>query len=245
MATIRIHAAELSGTAGLSLFLRNQSTGVLLNAGGDALTEDPAGSGRFTADVAETIEGIHYAIVKDGSGRSRRDGYLDDGATIVQPDYPSATGGGGGSVDYDLIASSVYQLLRGASAVLLKVPVPGELFEVTYNCDLSMDIPCSTTSGARIILSIGCENADSPLLTADTTSGLLSIAGQASVPPADAVVTRVDGTKVRIYVRARSLKLVARGQHSIEIREIIGTQTNPKFKATIELTGSAGQIVAS
>lgn len=89
MATIIVNAAELSGVAGLVLFLRIESTGVLLNAEGDALVESPAGSGRFTADVAEAITTDCYATIRDSDGRARRDGYLPASGSIVQPGYPA------------------------------------------------------------------------------------------------------------------------------------------------------------
>lgn len=96
MATIAIQAGELSGTSGLTLWVYLESTGVLQNTGGDSLSESPSSTGRFVATVAETLTGVMYCVVKDSGGYVVRDGYLDDGDTIVQPGYPS-NGGGSGS----------------------------------------------------------------------------------------------------------------------------------------------------
>lgn len=98
MATIAIQAGELSGTSGLTLWVYLESTGVLQNTGGDSLSESPASTGRFVASVAETLTGVMYCLVKDSGGYVVRDGYLDDGDTIIQPGYPSS-GGTSGNVN--------------------------------------------------------------------------------------------------------------------------------------------------
>lgn len=93
MATIAIHMTELIDETGLTLFLRKTSDGTLLNAGGDALTEDPASSGRFTAAVAEAISELMHVSVTDAGGVVR-DGWLPSGGALVQDAYPAAGGGG-------------------------------------------------------------------------------------------------------------------------------------------------------
>lgn len=93
MATIAIQAAELSGETGLTLYVRNES-GTLQNTGGDALSESPSSSGRFTATVAETLSGIMYCYIEDADGNVVRDGYLANGETTIQPGYPSSGGSG-------------------------------------------------------------------------------------------------------------------------------------------------------
>lgn len=95
MPTVSIHMPEQSGQTGQLLYLRKTSDGTLLNAGGDALTESPASSGRFTATVAETIsETLHAAVVS--GGLTVRDGWVAAGETIVRDGYPSGGGNGGG-----------------------------------------------------------------------------------------------------------------------------------------------------
>ena len=86
MPTIVVHAGELTGLTGMTLELRTLA-GVITNTGGDALTESPASSGRFTATVAETISETHYAVVKLSSGVTARDGWLPRGATMIQDAY--------------------------------------------------------------------------------------------------------------------------------------------------------------
>ena len=95
MAVVSIHMPEQSGQTGLTLFLRKTSDGTLLNAGGDALAESPASSGRFTATVAETWAETLAASVRNASNLTVRDGWLASGETIVRDAYPSAGGSGG------------------------------------------------------------------------------------------------------------------------------------------------------
>lgn len=94
MAEISIHMPEQSGQTGQTLWLRNTSDGTLLNAGGDALAESPASSGRFVATVAEAIaETVHCSVVS--GSLTVRDGWLAVGDAVVRDAYPSSSGGGG------------------------------------------------------------------------------------------------------------------------------------------------------
>jgi len=100
MATVSIHMPENTGVTGFTLYLRKTSDGALVNTGGDAMTETPSGSGRFTATVAEAWTETLHATVLDGSSLAVRDGWLADDSTIVQDSYPATvtvSGGGGGS----------------------------------------------------------------------------------------------------------------------------------------------------
>jgi hypothetical protein len=96
MPTVSIFAPELSGTAGMFVFLRAADDGALLNSGGDALTESPASSGRFTATVAESIIEIHHAVVHENSTESAatalRDGWIESGGTLIVDAYPDVAG---------------------------------------------------------------------------------------------------------------------------------------------------------
>lgn len=99
MTTVSIHMPEQSGQTGLTLFIRKTSDGTLLNAGGDALSESPASSGRFVATVAETWTETLAAAIRNAGGLTVRDGWLAAGETIVRDAYPSAGGGSGGIGD--------------------------------------------------------------------------------------------------------------------------------------------------
>lgn len=96
MPVVSIHMPEQTGETGLTLFLRKTSDGTLLNAGGDALTESPAASGRFTATVAETWTETLAVIARNASSLTVRDGWLAVGETIVRDSFPSSGGGGAG-----------------------------------------------------------------------------------------------------------------------------------------------------
>jgi len=88
MTTVSIHMPENTGLTGFTLYLRKTSDGTLVNTGGDALTESPASSGRFTATVAESWTETLAAVVLDSNSLAVRDGWLAVGETIIQDSYP-------------------------------------------------------------------------------------------------------------------------------------------------------------
>lgn len=91
MTTVSIHMPENTGLTGFTLYLRKTSDGTLVNTGGDALTESPASSGRFTATVAESWTETLAAVVLDSNSLAVRDGWLAVGETIVRDGYPGLT----------------------------------------------------------------------------------------------------------------------------------------------------------
>lgn len=92
MTTVSIHMPENTGLTGFTLYLRKTSDGTLVNTDGDALTEDPAGSGRFTATVAEAWTETLAAVVLDSNSLAVRDGWLAVGETIVKDSFPAVPG---------------------------------------------------------------------------------------------------------------------------------------------------------
>ena len=92
MTTVSIHMPENTGLTGFTLYLRKTSDGTLVNTGGDALTESPASSGRFTATVAEAWTETLAAVVLDSNSLAVRDGWLAVGETIVKDSFPAVPG---------------------------------------------------------------------------------------------------------------------------------------------------------
>lgn len=123
MTMVSIHMPEQSGQSGLTLFLRKTSDGTLLNAGGDALSESPASSGRFIATVAETWAETLAASVRNASSLTVRDGWLAVGETIVRDAFPSSGGGGAGDASQATLlevedkVDAIAAAFAGASAV--------------------------------------------------------------------------------------------------------------------------------
>lgn len=154
MPTVSIHMPEQSGETGLSLYLRKVSDGALLNAGGDALTESPASSGRFTATVAETIsETLHAAVVSGGV--TVRDGWVAAGETIVRDGYPG-TGAltSEQQAQLDLIESQVATLSAGRRPqVVSPVSEGGHITlhrdtDYLVDSDSALEIPVDDVGGA-------------------------------------------------------------------------------------------------
>lgn len=114
MPTISVHAPELSGETGLTLWLRTNS-GALLNTGGDSLTESPAASGFFSADVAEQITETVHARIHDASGVVR-DGWISQGETLIIDRFPVVvSGGGGGGGSGDALEETSQEILAAVS----------------------------------------------------------------------------------------------------------------------------------
>lgn len=145
MTTVSIHMPENTGLTGFTLFLRKTSDGTLLNAGGDALTESPASSGRFTATVAEAWTETLAAVVLDGNNLAVRDGWLASGETIVRDGYPSS---GGGSTAADIWAYATRTLTSTLTittddidAIVAGVTAAGPgLYNVIRNDELTLRI---------------------------------------------------------------------------------------------------------
>lgn len=173
MTTISIHMPEQSGLAGQSLWLRSTVDGSLLNAGGDTLSESPAGSGRFVATVAETYSVLLAAVVMSG-GLAVRDGWLAVDETVVRDAYPSAGGGGTGDAEQatllavqtttNAIASSLSgRVVNVRASVAAGGTVPatiGDDFRVRSGTQLRL--PVSDVDGviAAKFIEIGLENLD-------------------------------------------------------------------------------------
>jgi hypothetical protein len=162
MPTVSIFAPELSGTTGMFVFLRAADDGVLLNPGGDALTESPASSGRFTATVAESINEIHHARIYESGSESPaavlRDGWIAASGTLIIDGYPSAggnTGGGGGDAtlanqelildEIDALATQVSTAISGGISVVEFEPLTIVGFPTQLNIGDSYTEDCNAS----------------------------------------------------------------------------------------------------
>jgi hypothetical protein len=73
---------DLPGSSGLTLTLWVYQDGVLVNTGGDSLTE-VGSSGHFQANVSEPLDGVYVAHVKNASGAVIGYGDLDSDILYV------------------------------------------------------------------------------------------------------------------------------------------------------------------
>lgn len=122
--TISLHAPELIGVSSLTAYLYRMDTGVLVNTGGDALTEDPASSGRFTFTLAESRTGLGTLRCDVRSGSvSYRYGFLASDSTRVSDIEPVSVDLSAIEAQLDIIqaktdtigsASAITSLLAGA-----------------------------------------------------------------------------------------------------------------------------------
>jgi hypothetical protein len=105
---ISVHILPMSGVATMNMFLRRLNAGALLNTGGDALVESPAGSGRFVMSLTEARVGLGTLAVAvcdgvESAANAIWSGWLAEGDTVATDTFPqSGGGGGGGSSDHPL-----------------------------------------------------------------------------------------------------------------------------------------------
>ncbi len=143
------------------------------------------------------------------------------------------------------IAQDIFELLVGSSVALANVPSSAsDSLDIISNADLVLTISVSTTSGARLIFSIGCRKDDSAALEADSTTGLLSIDGQDTVTASDASVVRQDGSTVVVTIKAAAMELIGLGGFDLELREINGLNTVSKWIGSGVVRRVAGRITA-
>lgn len=91
--SIKVWLDDQIGISGQYLWLR-KSDGTLINTGGDALTESPAGSGQFSATLAESRTGLGTLRATITGSSDSADavaaGWLAESATLVVDEYPQA-----------------------------------------------------------------------------------------------------------------------------------------------------------
>jgi hypothetical protein len=170
MADIAWTAPELTGETGLTLYLYT-TAGVLINTGGDALSESPASSGRFVATVAESISAIASARLHDAVGPVR-DGWLAVGSTLVQDEYPVEVSTGTGT---------------GARTVTITV---NDGTTVLQNARVRLTEGANTYTGLTNASGVVTFNLDDATYTVGITKSGYSYTGTTLV---------VDGTEVRTY----------------------------------------------
>lgn len=81
MATTPIYVILPSGRSGdvLKLYAEADDAGSIANgAGGDTLAETFSGSGKYKAEVAESITGTHLAVIENSSGNLYANGWVED-----------------------------------------------------------------------------------------------------------------------------------------------------------------------
>jgi hypothetical protein len=89
MPTVRV---DLPGYDGIALTLFILENGVTVNSGGDTLTEvGDSGSGHYTADVAETLDGTYSVRIRNASGQDLAIGEVDSQTLYVGRVNPVAS----------------------------------------------------------------------------------------------------------------------------------------------------------
>lgn len=146
-------------------------------------------------------------------------------------------------LDSASVASEVFRRIVGSAIALASVPVASDSIDMIDNVDLELSIAVASTSGARLIFSIGCPSDDSATLEADSVTGLLTVnneAGDSSL----ATVTRVSASLVTVVVKAEAIYELGLGGFVLELREVDGSATTSLWEAGATIRRTSGRITA-
>jgi hypothetical protein len=150
MSTVIVFAPQLSGTTGLSLYLRKTSDQSLLNAGGDSLTEVST-SGWFSATVAEAWTERLSAAIIDTDGLCPQSGWLGVGETVVSDVLT-------GAVELDSATQTQITNIENAAGYTLAVlagecadpQTSSETYAITvFGSTFTVDMAGQTSTGTR------------------------------------------------------------------------------------------------
>lgn len=229
------------GMDDLVINMRNRS-GESVGSSDNETTE--IADGLYTSEVTGT--GIVYVIASDGAYQAFGWANLDEavnGIVEVLDSYEAASKAGDSQVS--AIALQVFQRLAGSSVAALAKPTTGKPLDGIFDTDFSLDVTAATTAGNKLVFDVRhCANDESPLLSVDSVSGLVSIKGQNAVTAGDASVVRLSSTLVHVRIRARSLRLIGYGSRIVALREISSTETFERYSATLQLGRSASRQYA-
>jgi hypothetical protein len=273
--TILVTVPVFSGNAGLTLILQAQGSGAVANGAGDLLTAGANGlftavvddsiTGWFDVSIRDGAnvvwQGGKLYIEADVAGN-----YIVDDARLAAV----ATWGHStrqltsfGSLVANIwshasrtlttdglsaLAAAIYQLIIGSRVAVSSLPASSSnstLLELINNADATISIQAATTSGARLVFSLGCISAETPQLEADTVGGLLTLQGETAANPTDAVITRVDADTVTVRIKARAMSVLPVRVHSYELRELAGDgSVVSRWEGEISLRRTAGKRIS-
>lgn len=142
------------------------------------------------------------------------------------------------------IAVEVFKKLIGSSIAIAAVPAASDSIDIINNVDFDLSISVASTSGARLIFSIGCPADENASLEADSTTGLITINGEASGSPTLAAITRESNSLVSVLIKAEAISELGTGGFVLELREVVGSATTSLWEANATIRKTSGRITA-
>lgn len=146
-------------------------------------------------------------------------------------------------VDPSQVAVEVFKKLIGSSIAVAAVPTSSDSIDIINNVDFDLSISVASTSGARLIFSIGCPADDDASLEADSATGLITINGEAGSPTM-AAITRESASLVSVLIKAEAITELGTGGFVLELREVVGSATTSLWEANATIRKTSGRITA-
>lgn len=229
---------EFSATPGLTITAKLFALGSDTVAASVVATEKTNDKGRYEAEFTNVAAGPYRMNCFVGSvGGYANEIY--DLTLSTDTFFPRSE-----TIENISIAIEVFKKLIGSSIAIAAVPASSDLIDMINNVDFDLSISVASTSGARLIFSIGCPADENASLEADSTTGLITINGEASGSPTLAAITRESDSLVSVLIKAEAISELGTGGFVLELREVVGSATTSLWEANATIRKTSGRITA-
>ena len=229
---------EFNATTGLTITAKLFALGSDTVAASVVATEKTNDKGRYEAEFTNVAAGEYRLNGFVGS----TGGYVNeiyDLTLSTDTFFPRSE-----TIKNTSIALEVFKKLIGSSIAVATVPTSSNLIDIINNVDFDLSISIVSTSGARLIFSIGCPADDEASLEADSITGLITINGEASGSPTLAAITRESDSLVSVLIKAEAINELGTGGFVLELREVVGSATTSLWEANANIRKTSGRITA-
>lgn len=229
---------EFSATPGLTITAKLFALGSDTVVASVVATEKTNDKGRYEAEFTNVAAGPYRLNGFVGSTGGIASGIYD---LTLSTDtfFPRSE-----TIENISIAIEVFKRLIGSSIAVAAVPTSSDLIDIINNVDFDLSISVASTSGARLIFSIGCPADENASLEADSTTGLITINGEASGSPTLAAITRESDSLVSVLIKAEAISELGTGGFVLELREVVGSATTSLWEANATIRKTSGRITA-
>lgn len=232
---------EFSATPGLTITAKLFALGSDTVAASVVATEKTNDKGRYVAVFTDLPAGTYRmnAFVGSVGGFANE---IYDILAVTDTYLPRSEQSP--EVDPSQVAVEVFKKLIGSSIAVAAVPTSSDSIDIINNVDFDLSISVASTSGARLIFSIGCPADENASLEADSTTGLITINGEASGSPTLAAITRESDSLVSVLIKAEAINELGTGGFVLELREVVGSATTSLWEANATIRKTSGRITA-
>lgn len=229
--TVKIYRAD-------TVVLLGQDTAAELTADGHYSVTIDVGS--YTGNVLATLtnpDGSLYGSTLDGQLRSDPSELAAIEAAIAEFELPTE--------QIAAIALAVYRRLAGGSVGLLAGPTSDGPLDVVHSADFDYTFDAEVAADSTRVFTIRRDVADSEPALDIIDASIESLNGSAPTNAADGFIERLSSTSCRVWIRARTLQLLAPGEYVAEFREItVSDETKDILELALSVRRSPSRRVA-